>query len=90
MIEPLSTETISVEAPLPVRAMRIARDLTPKRKHASTTLCAVGRARRSRPFRSISYQSAENRKRSNDNTMPSADVSATSGFRFGLPPVMLV
>src|SRR5689334_22752710 len=88
LIEPLSTEMISVEAPVPVRITESHARVAP-RKHASTTLCGLG-APAMALFRSILYQSAENRRRSNDNTTPNADSSATSGLRFGLPPVMLV
>src|SRR5438876_1664124 len=87
LIEPLSTEMMSVEVPLPVRTTE-SHARVPPALQASTTLCAVG-APAMALFRSILYQSAENRRRSNDSTTPRADSSATSGFRFGLPPVML-
>src|SRR5690606_36970350 len=87
LIDDASTAVISA-VPAPPIFAQAAPD-PPLAKHASTSCCAE---RPPRPpgdiasVRSISYQSAENLKRSNVSTMPNVVVSAVSGSSAGLPP----
>src|SRR5690606_19707036 len=90
LIDDASTAVISA-VPAPPIFAQAAPD-PPLAKHASTSCCAE---RPPRPpgdiasVRSISYQSAENLKRSNVSTMPNVVVSAVSGSSAGLPPEVL-
>src|SRR6516225_10272265 len=88
LIELESTAVMSAVPAPPIAEQAAA----PPKKHAFTICCAL------KPpvppgviasCMSISYQSIEKRRRSNEKTAPSVDVSAVSGFRFGLPPDVL-